>query len=106
VATYNEGPLEAQPMAVVGNNIEDEVAMYPLGENVYLDTNFLRAMRELNDQGLAVDGLHLVQLDSEFRHLELWERRLAEREQQVHLERGELIQKKCAALSHQMEIYK
>jgi hypothetical protein len=59
-ATYNKGPLEAQPMAVVENDIENEVATYPLGENAYLNTDFLRAMGELDDQGLAADGLHLV----------------------------------------------
>jgi hypothetical protein len=70
-ATYDKGPLKAQLMAVVEDNIEDKVAMYLLGENMYLDTNFLQAMGELDDRGLAADGLHLVQFDSEFRHLEL-----------------------------------
>jgi hypothetical protein len=48
-ATYDEGPLTAQPMDVVEDDIEDEVAMYPLRENVYLDTDFLLAMGTLND---------------------------------------------------------
>jgi hypothetical protein len=76
VATYDEGPLMAQLMAVVEGDIEDEVATYPLGENVYLDTDFLHAMGALNDRGLAADSLCLMQLDSEFRYLEQWERRL------------------------------
>jgi hypothetical protein len=105
-ATYNEEPLEAQPMAVVENDIENEVAMYPLGENAYLDTNFLQAMGGLNDRGLAADGLCLVQLDGEFRYLKQWERHLADREQWVHLERGDLIQKKCDTLTCQMAVYK
>jgi hypothetical protein len=88
-------------MAVVEDDIEDEVTTYPLGENVYLDTDFLHAMGELNDRGLAADGLCLVQLDGEFRYLEQWERCLAKREQDVHLERGDLLQRKHAALSHQ-----
>jgi hypothetical protein len=76
-ATYDEGPLVAQPMEVVEDNIEDEIAMYPIRENMYLDTDFLQAMGTLNDQGLAADGLHLMQLDDEFRNLEQWEKRLA-----------------------------
>jgi hypothetical protein len=36
-------------MAVVENDIEDEVATYPFRENVYLDTDFLQAMGELDD---------------------------------------------------------
>jgi hypothetical protein len=80
-ATYDKGPLEAQPMVVIENDIENKVATYPLGENMYLDTNFLQAMGSLNDRGLAADSLHLVQLDGEFRYLEQWERCLADREQ-------------------------
>jgi hypothetical protein len=41
VPIYDKGPLVAQPMAVVRNDIENEVATYPMGENTYLDTNFL-----------------------------------------------------------------
>jgi hypothetical protein len=104
--TYNEGLLEAQPMEVIKNDIEAEVAMYPFRENMYLNTDFLRAMGEMDDCGLAVDGLRLVQLDGEFQYLEQWERHLATREQQTHLERGNLIQRKCAALSCQTEVYK
>jgi hypothetical protein len=48
-ATYDKGPLTAQPMAVMENDIEDKVAMYPLRENAYLDTDFLHAMGALND---------------------------------------------------------
>jgi hypothetical protein len=66
VATYDEGPLMAQPMDVVEDDIEDEVTMYPLRENVYLDTDFLLAMGTLNDRGSAADGLRLMQLDGEF----------------------------------------
>jgi hypothetical protein len=106
VATYNEGPLKAQPMAVIENNIEDKVTMYSLGENAYLDTDFLRAMGDLDDRGLAADGLRLIQLDGEFQYLKQWERRLAKREQDIHLKQGDLIQKKRAALSRQMEVYK
>jgi hypothetical protein len=105
-ATYDEGPLMAQPMKVVEDNIEDEIATYPIGENAYLDTDFLQAMGTLNDRGLAADGLRLMQLDSEFRSFEQWEKRLAKREQDVHLERGDLIQWKRAALTRQMEVYK
>jgi hypothetical protein len=38
---YNKGMLTAQPMEVVYDDIEDEVASYPLGEDAYLDTDFL-----------------------------------------------------------------
>jgi hypothetical protein len=105
-ATYDEGPLMAQPMEVVENDIKDEVVMYPIGENVYLDSDFLQAMGTLNDRGLAADGLHLVQLDGEFRNLEQWEKCLTKREQDVHLERGDLIQRKHVTLTRQTEVYK
>jgi hypothetical protein len=48
-ATYDKGPLMAQPMKVVEDDIEDEITMYPIGENAYLDTDFLQAMGTLND---------------------------------------------------------
>jgi hypothetical protein len=38
---YDEGPLMAQPMEVVYNDIEDKVVSYPLGEDAYLDMDFL-----------------------------------------------------------------
>jgi hypothetical protein len=67
---YDEGTLTAQPMEVVYDDIEDEIASYPLGEDAYLDTDFLRAMGNIDDRGLAVETLHLVQLESEFWYLE------------------------------------
>jgi hypothetical protein len=104
--TYDEGPLTAQPMAVVRDDLEEEVATYPFGENAYLDTNFLQAMGELDDRGLAADSLRLMQIDREFRYLEQWERRLKIQEQAIHLERGDFIQRKWGVLSHQTEVYK
>jgi hypothetical protein len=53
-------------MEVVYDNIEDEVTLYPLGEDTYLDMDFLRAMGNLNNRGLAVEGLCLIQLQGEF----------------------------------------
>jgi hypothetical protein len=91
---YNEGTLTAQPMEVVYDDIEDDVASYPLGEDTYLDTDFLRAMGNIDDRGLAAEGLRLVQLESEFRYLEKWQKRLKTRERVIHLEREDLIQKK------------
>jgi hypothetical protein len=73
-------------MAVVRDDLEEEVATYPLGENTYLNTNFLQAMGELDDQGLAAESLCLVQIDGEFHYLEQWERRLKIQEQAIHLE--------------------
>jgi hypothetical protein len=70
---YDEGPLVAQPWTVVRNDFKDEVTTYPLGENVCLDTDFLQALGELNDQGLAAECLRLTQLDGEFHYLEQWE---------------------------------
>jgi hypothetical protein len=67
---YDEGTLTAQPMEVVYDDIEDEVTSYPLGEDAYLDTDFLRAMGNIDNRGLAVESLRLVQLQSEFRYLE------------------------------------
>jgi hypothetical protein len=103
---YDEGPLTAQPMEVVYDDIEDKVVSYPLGEDAYLDTDFLRAMGNIDDRGLAVEGLCLVQLQGEFRYLEQWQQRLKTRERAIHLERGDLIQKKCAAHARQTEVYK
>jgi hypothetical protein len=103
---YNEGTLTAQPMEVVYDDTEDEVMLYPLGEDAYLDMNFLRAMGNIDDRGLAAESLHLVQLQSEFRYLEKWQKRLETREQAIHLERGDLIQKKHATHTQQTEVYK
>jgi hypothetical protein len=72
-ATYDEGPLVAQPWNEEEIDIEDEVVTYPLGENTYLDTDFLHAVGELNDQGLAAECLRLVQIEGEFHYLEQWE---------------------------------
>jgi hypothetical protein len=94
---YNEGTLTAQPMEVVYDNIEDKVTSYPLGEDAYLDMNFLQAMGNIDNRGLAAESLRLVQLQSEFRYLEKWQKCLETREQAIHLERGDLIQKKHAA---------
>jgi hypothetical protein len=71
---YDEGPLVAQPWTVVRNDFKDEVTTYPLGENACLNTNFLQALGELNDRGLAAECLRLTQLDGEFRYLKQWER--------------------------------
>jgi hypothetical protein len=60
----------------------------------------------LDDRGLAAEALHLVQLQGEFRHLEQWQQRLEKREQAIHLERGDLIQKKHAAHTRRTDVYK
>jgi hypothetical protein len=83
---YNEGTLTAQPMEVVYEDVEDKIVSYPLGEDAYLDMDFLRAMGNIDDRGLAVETLRLVQLKSEFRYLEQWQKRLEKREQAIHLE--------------------
>jgi hypothetical protein len=70
---YNEGPLTVTLWNTVPEDIEDEVATYPFGEDAYLDTDFLRAMGNLDDRGLAAEGLRLVQLQGEFRYLEQWQ---------------------------------
>jgi hypothetical protein len=103
---YDEGPLTATPFDTIPEDIEDEVATYPFGENAYLDTDFLRAMGNLDDRGIAAEGLRLVQLQGEFRYLDQWQRRLEKREQEIHLERGDLIQKKHAAHARRTEVYK
>jgi hypothetical protein len=73
-------------MEVVYDDIYDEVASYPFGEDAYLDTDFLRAMGNVDDRGLAAEGLRLVQLQGEFRHLEQWQKWLEMRERAIHLE--------------------
>jgi hypothetical protein len=82
------------------------VVTYPFGEDAYLDTDFLRAMGNLNDWGLAAEGLRLVQLQGEFRYLDQWQRCLKKREQEVYLERGDLIQRKHATHARRTDIYK
>jgi hypothetical protein len=88
---YDEGPLTAQPMEVVYNDIEDKVTSYPLGEDAYLDTDYLQALGNIDDRGLVAEGLCLVQLQSEFRYLERWQKQLETRECAIYLERGDLI---------------
>jgi hypothetical protein len=94
---YDKGTLIAQPMKVMYDDMEDEVVSYPLGKDAYLDTDFLRALGNIDDRGLAAETLRLVQLESEFRYLERWQKCLETREQAIHLERGDLIQKKHVA---------
>jgi hypothetical protein len=72
-ATYDKGPLVAQPWAEESIDVEDEIATYPLGENVYLDTDFLQAIGELNDRSLAAECLCLTQIEGKFCYLEQWE---------------------------------
>jgi hypothetical protein len=83
---YDKGTLTVQPMEVVYDDIEDEVATYPLREDAYLNMDFLRAMGNIDDRGLAAESLRLVQLQSEFRYLEKWQKRLKTRERAIHLE--------------------
>jgi hypothetical protein len=59
---YDEGALTVTPFNTIPKDIEDEVATYPFGEDTYLDTDFLRAIGNLDDRGLAAEGLRLVQL--------------------------------------------
>ena len=40
-----------------------------MGEDAYLDPDFLKALGTMEDWGLAAEGLRLVQLDGESRHL-------------------------------------
>jgi hypothetical protein len=103
---YDEGTLTAQPMEVVYEDVEDNIASYPLGEDAYLDTDFLRAMGNIDNRGLTAETLRLVQLESEFWYLEQWQKRLKTRERAIHLERGDLIQRKHAANVRQTDVYK
>jgi hypothetical protein len=89
----------------VENDFEDEVETYPFGESAYLDTQFLQAIGTLGDRGLAADGLRLVQLDGEFRHLAHWEKRLAERERELVKERGYLLAKQRKAADTQKTMF-
>jgi hypothetical protein len=83
---YDEGPLTVTAWDTVPEDIEDEVATYPFGEDTYLDTDFLQAIGNLDDRGLVAKALCLVQLQGEFRYIEQWQRRLERREQEIHLE--------------------
>jgi hypothetical protein len=83
---YDEGPLTVTPWDTVPEDIKDEVATYPFGEDAYLDMDFLRAMGNLDNRSLAAEALRLVQLQGEFQYLDQWQRCLEKREQEVHLE--------------------
>lgn len=93
-ARYDEGPLQAQPVDQTEDDFEPEVGRYPFGENAFLDTNFLQALGTLGDRGLAAEGLRMIQLDGERRNLKRWEHRLNKREEQLRLERVELIRER------------
>lgn len=88
---YDEGPLTAQPVDQAEGDFEQEVGHYPFGENAFLDTNFLQALGTLGDRGLAAEGLRMIQLDGEKQSLKKWEHRLNKREEQLRLERVDLI---------------
>ena len=108
--TYDEGPLQALPIDAwendpIEDDFEHEVETYPFGESAYLDTQFLQAIGMLGDRGLAADGLRLVQLDGEFHHLTQWDRRLAEREQELVKEQGYLLEKQHKAADTQKKVF-
>ena len=88
---YDEGPLNALPRPWIGGEEDQGVLKYNIGEDAYLDPDFLKALGTTEDRGLAAEGLRLVQLDGEFRHLKHWEKKLAERERANVVEHGELI---------------
>jgi len=103
---YDEGPLTSQPITddPDGDDEDNEVTTYNFGEDAYLDPSFLQAMGSLADRGLATEGLRLVQLDGEFRHLDRWDKRLAARERATLVERGQLIKKTNDARDQQKAI--
>ena len=104
---YDEAPLVAQSHRIGGDDLEmdDEHTVYPFGENAYLDPDFLRALGDLDDRGLAADALCLLQLDGELRYLDHWEKAVRTCEQEVVRERGELIQKQQAAFRRRKTVY-
>jgi hypothetical protein len=55
--TYDEGPLYAQEVNPVDNDFEAQVVSYPWGEDTYLDTNFLQALKTIGDRGLMAKEL-------------------------------------------------
>ena len=102
---YDEGPLNALPRPWIGEEEDQGVLRYNIGEDAYLDPDFLRAMGTTEDRGLAAEGLRLVQLEGEFRYLKHWEKKLGERERANIVERGELIRKQTEATKRQNEVY-
>jgi hypothetical protein len=52
--------LTVTPWDTVPEDIEDKVAMYPFREDAYLDIDFLRAIGNLDDRGLAAKALRLA----------------------------------------------
>ena len=102
---YDEGPLNALPRPWIGEEEDQGVLKYNMGEDAYLDPNFLRALGTTEDRGLAAEGLRLVQLEGEFRHLKRWEKKLGERERANIVERGELIRAQNEATKKQNDIY-
>ena len=103
---YDEGPLNALPRPWINGDEDQGVRKYNIGEDAHAGTpDFLKALGTMEDQGLAAEGLRLVQLDGEFRHLKHWEKKLAERERANIMECGELIRKQNEATKRQGEIY-
>ena len=102
---YDEGPLNALPRPWMGGEEDQGVQKYNIGEDAYLDPDFLKALGTTDDRGLAAEGLRLVQLDGEFRYLKHWEKKLANRERANVMERGELIRKQNEATKKQQDIY-
>ena len=105
VPVYDEGPLNALPRPWLGGEEDQGVLKYNIGEDAYLDPDFLKALGTTEDHGLAAEGLRLVQLDGEFRYLKHWEKKLAEQEWANVVERGELIRKQNEATKKQRDIY-
>ena len=102
---YDEGPLNALPRPWIDGEEDQGVRRYNIGEDAYLDPDFLRAMGTTEDRGLAAEGLRLVQLEGEFRYLKHWEKKLGERERANIVERGELTRKQNEATKRQNEVY-
>jgi hypothetical protein len=102
---YDEGPLNALPRPWIGEEEDQGVLRYNIGEDAYLDPDFLRAMGTTKDRGLAAEGLRLVQLEGEFRYLKHWEKKLGEREHANIVERGEFIRRQTEATKRQNEVY-
>ena len=103
---YNKGPLQAQPKTTVEGDFEDQVGHYPFGENAYLDPNFLQALGKLDDQGVAAEGLRMIQIEKEDRALKQWEKWLTKQENLLHQECVDLIKAKDQLNKKWAEIFK
>ena len=87
-APYNEAELVTQPVDNIEEDVKEGVGgEYGVGEDAYLNSQFLMALGSLADQGLNAECLRMVQAECEKCSLERWKGHLEAREKALLTER-------------------